>query len=228
MLDWSIQSRGRVCAVTGEPFADKARCHTFLFEQRGGYERLDLSEAAWSAEGEAMLARPNLISHWRSEFHMPPPNPPEAIGKDDAEGLLRRIIELRDEKYAAAAFVLSAMLERKRLLKVRSQLREGNKRVFVYEHAHTGEVIAISDPDLRLDQLEAVQRQVGELLTHGLPGKPEEPGPATETNSVAASVAEPGAPSGATEGLNPTALPHDSTGPVDLAVARLKAMEAQP
>ena len=169
MLEWAIQSRGRTCAVTGNTFVDKEPCHTVLLQLHSGYERLDLCQAAWDAEGAALAARPNLVSHWRGQYHAPVAAPPEAIGKDDAEGLLRRILELRDESYAAAAFVLAAMLERKRLLQVRSEVREGNRRIFVYEHSRTGDILAVADPDLHLDQLLSVQRQVADLLTNGLP-----------------------------------------------------------
>lgn len=199
MLEWAIQSRGRTCAITGNTFADKEPCHTVLLQLHSGYERLDLCQAAWDAEGAALAARPNLVSHWRGEYHAPVAAPPEAIGKDDAEGLLRRILEFRDETYAAAAFVLAAMLERKRLLKVRSEVREGDRRIFVYEHSRTGDILAVADPNLHLDQLLSVQRQVADLLTNGLPPAavapaPLEPTDPTETPVAPSSAQEAGPP----------------------------------
>lgn len=186
MLEWVIQSRGRVCARTGSAFEDKAPCHTVLLQSQMGYERLDLCQSAWEAEGPVLVARPNHVSHWRGVYHSPAAAPPEVIGRDDAEGLLRRLLELRDESYSAAAFVLAAMLERKRVLKIRSEVREGSRRIFVYEHARNGDVLAVADPGLHLDQLAAVQRQVTELLTAGLPA-PSAPVPS------AAEVPSPGA-----------------------------------
>ena len=60
------------------------------------------------------------------------------------------------------------MLERKRMLKVKEQIVRDGKRVFIYEQPKTGDIFTIADPDLRLDQLEAVQRDVAALLEHGL------------------------------------------------------------
>ena len=40
--------------------------------------------------------------------------------------------------------------------------------MFVYEQPKTGDIFTIVDPDLRLDQLEAVQKDVAHLLEHGL------------------------------------------------------------
>ena len=100
----------------------------------------------------------------------------EQSQKETAETLLRKLVERREEKYAAASYILAVMLERKRLLKVKSQLREGGRRIFVYEHGPTGDIFTIADPELQLAQLESVQRDVAALLEHGLPGEgtPEE------------------------------------------------------
>ena len=60
------------------------------------------------------------------------------------------------------------MLERKRLLKVKEQLRRDGQRVFIYEQPATGDLFTIIDPNLQLNQLEQVQHDVAALLEHGL------------------------------------------------------------
>ena len=81
----------------------------------------------------------------------------------------------------AAGYILAVMLERKRLLKVKEQLVRDGKRVFVYEHPKTGDLFTIVDPDLQLNQLEEVQRDVAALLEHGL-NPPVIPAPAGRRN----------------------------------------------
>src|SRR5262249_56722604 len=109
---------------------------------------------------------------WRAVLNGPPP-PPERIQKETAETLLRKLIERNDPKFIPAGYILAVMLERKRLLKVKEQLvREGN-RVFIYEQPKTGDVFTILDPDLQLNQLEAVQHDVAALLEHGLNPPPQ-------------------------------------------------------
>ena len=169
MLEWNIQSRAHGCQLSGHAFAEGESYHTVLLGAKEGFERLDLCAAAWRDRGAEIVARPNFVSHWVGTYVPPPASPPEAIRKDDAETLLRALLERRDERHAPAAFILAVMLERKRILKVKSQLREGGRRVIVYEHPKSGDVFAIADPDLQLAQLEAVQRDVGQLLEHGLP-----------------------------------------------------------
>jgi hypothetical protein len=92
----------------------------------------------------------------------------DAIHKDTAETLLRKLIEQNDPRHVPAGYILAVMLERKRILKVKEQIVRDGKRTFIYEQPKTGDVFTITDPDLKLDQLEEVQRDVATLLEHGL------------------------------------------------------------
>jgi hypothetical protein len=63
-----------------------------------------------------------------------------------------------------ACYVLAAMLERKKILKQVKSEQSENGLVLIYEHAATGDVFIVQDPQLRLDELEAVQDEVAQLL----------------------------------------------------------------
>jgi hypothetical protein len=169
MIEWHIQSRAHVCQVTGHPFKDGEAYHTVLIDTKSGFERIDLCARAFKESGTDILARPGLVSHWKGVYEAPPPVAPEAIRKDDAESLLRKLVEKADEQYAAVTYILAVMLERKRVLRVKAQSREGGRRLFVYEHPKSGDLFTIADPDLQLAQLEQVQHDVSRLLEHGLP-----------------------------------------------------------
>lgn len=169
MLEWNIQSRAHTCHLTGHPFVDGELYHTVLLEGRDGFERLDLSAAGWREHGSGISARPGFVSHWKGTYHKPPASAPEAIRRDDAESLLRALLARGDDAHAGAVYILAVMLERKRLLKIKAQTREGGRRVTLYEQPRTGDVFAVTDPDLQLTQLEEVQRDVASLLEHGLP-----------------------------------------------------------
>jgi hypothetical protein len=182
MLDWHFQSRAHQCQATGQPFQDGQSFHTVLLSAKEGYERLDLCAEAWNTEGAAILKRPEYVSHWRGTYHVPPPAPPETIAKDDAETLLRRLMELQDPVYGPAIYILAAMLERKRVLRAKQQTKDGGRRQTVYEQPKTGDIFVVTDPELQLHQLETVQRDVAHLLEFGLP-QPEK-------ESVAETVGE--------------------------------------
>lgn len=169
MNDWNIQSRSHHCQACGNSFADKEKYHTVLTDEKSDYVRLDVCQKCWESQyGEGATDRKGFISYWQGVYEAPPEAPPEPIQKDTAESLLRKLIELNDPQYGAAAYILAVMLERKRQLKIKEQFKRDGRRVFVYEQPKTFDLFTITDPDLQLDQLDAVQHQVAELLEHGL------------------------------------------------------------
>jgi hypothetical protein len=93
---------------------------------------------------------------------------------------------LDDPRHIPAGYILAVMLERKRLLRVKDQFQRESGRVFVYEHARTGDVFTIVDPELQLTQLEAVQRDVAALLEHGLTPLGTKAGASATAESVGA------------------------------------------
>ncbi|PYJ95748.1 MAG: hypothetical protein DME23_23020 [Verrucomicrobia bacterium] len=185
MSEWNIQSRAHACQACGRPFADKRPYHTILFDEKAGYGRLDVCEGCWAAHYRVGAAsRKGFVSHWQGVFEVPPAQA-EPIQKETAESLLRKLLEQNDLKYGAACFILAVMLERKRILKVKEQLQRHGQRVFIYEHPKTGDVFTIADPDLRLDQVDEVQRDVAHLLEQGLnPPGGAQPAASSSTGST--------------------------------------------
>jgi len=174
MNEWNIQSRAHACQACAKHFSDKQSYHTLLLDLKHEIQRRDLCEPCWKGEyAGGATDRKGFISHWQGVYEAPPPAPPDPIQKENAESLLRKIVESNDSKYAAASYILAVMLERKRILKVKEQFKRETQRIFVYEHPKTGDVFTIPDPDLQLNQLEAVQRDVASLLEHGLTRPPE-------------------------------------------------------
>jgi hypothetical protein len=199
-MEWNIQSRGHACEACGKSFADKEVYHTLLFDERAEFKRQDVCVACWEAQfGEGARERKGFVSYWQGVYHAPPP-PTEAIQKETAESLLRKLIELNDPAYIPAGYILAVMLERKRLLKVKEQIQRDGQRIFVYEHPKSGDVFTIVDPGLQLNQLDAVQRDVAALLEHGL-NPPPQPSASPASAEAAASPESPsGAPSTAASG----------------------------
>jgi len=167
MNEWNIQSRAHACEACSQPFADKQPYRTVLFEEAKELSRSDICEPCAEKAGDTR-SRAGFISQWNGIYEAPPAQPVEAIQKDTAETILRKLVEQNDPRYAPAAYILAVMLERKRILKVKEQLKRDGRRIFIYEQPKTGDIFTITDPDLRLDQLEQVQRDVAQLLEHGL------------------------------------------------------------
>ena len=197
MTDWNIQSRAHACQSCGRHFTDQEGYHTLLFDEKNEFRRVDICQACWQKQySEGGRDRKGFVSYWQGVYEAPAP-PTEAIQKETAESLLRKLIELNDPRYVPAGYILAVMLERKRLLKVKEQLFRESQRVFVYEHTKSGDLFTIVDPNLQLNQLEAVQRDVAELLEHGFQAAAA-PAEVAPVPPVAAVPASPEAPSAAT------------------------------
>ena len=175
--DWPIHARAERCALTDRAFENGETFHTLLYRDRhgrgSGLHRLDVCDAAWRDLRADQDATPPF-SHWRAKF-VPPARtekPPETLPRHDAETLLRRY--LTEEETPAdgsarerACYLLALMLERRRRLRptdARTEPGPDGRRLLFYEHRETGETFVVVDPGLRLDQLEALQREVADLL----------------------------------------------------------------
>ena len=170
--DWTIQGRGHQCAQTNEPFTEGQYFYALLYLEGGTYRREDLSEEAFKNRPE----EPRPFSYWRAKYVPPPPPQAEAVSKQTAEDLLRSYMEETGPEHSNARYILALMLERKRILKEREVKRgDDGSLTRIYEHGKTGEVFVIPDPQLKLAQVEEVQRQVADLLS---PPAPPPPAPA--------------------------------------------------
>ncbi len=176
MIDWKIQSRARACQACARPFVEKQLYYTLLLDKRNILERSDVCAACWEAQyAEGAHDRKGFLSFWHGVYNAPTPPPAEAIRKESAETLLRKLVQSADPAHGPACFILAVMLERKRILRVKAQTTLDGRRQIVYEHPREGDLFQITDPNLQLQQLEAVQRQVADLLEHGLPDSGENP-----------------------------------------------------
>jgi hypothetical protein len=163
--EWKIKTRAHICFVTGQPFVENESFYTALFEDGGdedGFIRRDYSVAAWKQE----RAQLQPFSHWRSLYEPPSTEPArrEVVEKEGAESLLRRLIDEDSPLTENTRFILALMLERKKTLKETDSRSLGSARLRIYEHGKTGEVFIIRDPQLKLDQLESIQREVSDML----------------------------------------------------------------
>lgn len=155
--NWSVRKCSKACTVCGKPFADGEVLHSRLFSDAGEYVRHDFCTACWKRDDAG-------LSSWKTVF-VAPVQREEPVRKENAESLLRKLVDRENEEDLNAVFILAVMLERRKILVERDvQALEDGRRVRVYEHRKTNESFMVVDPELRLDELEHVQQQVVALL----------------------------------------------------------------
>ena len=108
-MEWNIQARAHACQSCGRQFEDKEAFHTLLFDQKSGYERLDVCQKCWNEQyGQGAADRKGFVSYWQTVYTVPPAAPPEPIQKETAEKLLRKLVERNDSKDGPALYILAA------------------------------------------------------------------------------------------------------------------------
>jgi hypothetical protein len=176
-LDWDIKSRSNKCMICEKPFEDREAFFTTLVRGQDGYERTDCCQACRDKAGH------DGVSYWKGIYKKPPPPPEEPLKKENAEDLLRRLMEDEDPAHINTIYILAVMLERRRVFVEKDvQLREDGSKLRIYEHKKSGEAFVVPDPDLKLAELEHVQEEVVGMLEGRRPGEAEE-----DAEAVAAS-----------------------------------------
>lgn len=170
--NWNIRSRAHACSHSSAPFTDGQAFVTVLLEDKASGEllRKDYSLESWK-EVEPTLTSP--FSFWRTEFTITKNEArPEIAEKESAEALLHRLITQDSIATENTRYILAVMLERKKRLKQTGTRETEDATFLIYESRESGEVYIIRDPELKLDQIGEVQKEVSRLLS-GEPDPPE-------------------------------------------------------
>ncbi len=190
---WHVRTRSRECSATGEKFKEGQKIVTALFPdpESSGYLRRDFSDKAWTEREKEATGEDDYFSHWRTVFTPPPANETvQPVTKQNAEDLLRTLVEEDREHTENTRYILAVMLERQKLLRETDSQPTTGGILRIYEHRKTGEVYIVKDPNIPLDQVEEIQNEVFDLLAP----KPAEPQPeasAETPEGEASSEAEP-------------------------------------
>ncbi|MDD5645502.1 MAG: hypothetical protein PHO00_08685 [bacterium] len=164
-MNWEIEKRHKNCDVCGAEFKDGDICNTvFVYaEEEEAGERRDICGACWQKETPPF----GKTIYWKGVFKVRPPEiKQEAIKKNSAENLLRKIMHSNDPAKINVSYILGLMLERKKVFIVIDNIteKETGKKFIVYENSKTGENFVITDPVITLDKINEVQSHVLELL----------------------------------------------------------------
>jgi len=160
--EWNIKSRGHVCSICSKPLADRSIVVSALKETPGGYERYDCHPECWKSQPRDWTP----FSLWDGVYAAPVrEEKKEALKKEDAGEILRKLVVLDDPAMKNVIYVLAVMLERSKILVERDAKPVGEGIRRVYEDRKNGDTFVILDPRLRLENIAAVQQQVVALLS---------------------------------------------------------------
>jgi len=167
---WSIKSRAHTCSVTNRQFVDGETFYTAIFPDpdtnNAGYLRKDFCTEAWKSRPPSSDPNDEPFSFWTSTYHAPVKEKKIEVTKDSPETLLRRLIEEDEAHTENARYILAIMLERKKQLVEADSQATPSGIIRIYEHRKSGDVFIIKDPNIALADIEKIQQEVADLLTH--------------------------------------------------------------
>jgi hypothetical protein len=176
LQQWNIRSRAHNCAITDRPFDEGEKHYTAIhFDKKTGeFTRRDVGLDAWKQE----VAERKPFSFWKNVYHKPMSDArPELTPKEGVMDMLQRLIEEGDPATENSRYILALMLERKKVLHPTAEKETEDGKMIFYENRKTGELFIIRDPELRLDEVAAVQEEIAFQLGFG--------GPAHEAAQIA-------------------------------------------
>lgn len=138
----------------------------FVDPDSDGWLRKDFCEDSWNELKPHEQTDLEPFSYWRSKFEVPVQieETNRRMDQDDAETLLRQMMDEDDPRTDKARYILVVMLERKKLLKQVGEKQVEERRLLIYEHTKSGEVYIVTDPQIRLEEVAEVQEEVVGLL----------------------------------------------------------------
>lgn len=164
LQDWKIKSRSHQCALTEKPFEDKEEIYTALFlaadGEDGDFQRRDFCIEAWETRPEEL----SPFSSWKTVYEAPPPPEEEVLQKQSAEAQLRHLIEEDQPDTENSRYILALLLERKKTIKETDRQQASDGLIRIYEHAASGEVFIVKDPQLPLNEITRLEGEVDRLF----------------------------------------------------------------
>jgi len=166
--EWNVRVCADQCAGCEKKFADRETLMSRLCFTPEGYLREDFCMACWPNRSTDSGSE---VSAWSAVWLAPDKKESQTLKKETAESLLREMMETDDPAHRNVIFILAVMLERRRILAEKEvQIHPDGRKIRVYEHKKSGESFVVTDPELRLREIESVQLEVMELL--GIPPPP--------------------------------------------------------
>ncbi len=188
-IDWNIHARAHACMKCAKEFSAGEICRSAvspfetvlvktvfaerLEEERLAaeagektkphpeYVRLDFCDECWKS-----VSKGDVISAWKSAYVPPETADVDPLKKASPETLLRSLLEGEEpENHLPAIYMLSVILERKRILVERAvRVSPSGRPVHVYEHRKSGDILLIEDPGFEREQIPEVQAEIERLL----------------------------------------------------------------
>lgn len=162
--NWEVQKCALSCSKCETEFKDAEQLRTVLyFNQDNSVERKDFCANCFSAE----LKTKDSIS-WKVTFKAKKKEGEVQDKKAIVEELFKEYLHSSEPVHSKYCYIMALMLERKKILVEKKDKKitskSSGRRMFFYEHAKSGEVFIVHDPDIDLFEISSLQREITDIL----------------------------------------------------------------
>lgn len=158
--DWKLGRTNECCAACGHEFSEGETYVSALFElessefRRGGY-----CEACYPPSGSAPF------SFWRSKRVAPVRS--KKLNLEQVKELFLRYVGSEESENREVAYLLALLLMRKKRLRLRETRTDGGVRLLLLESPAGDGPFPVVDPVISPERLEALDREIRDLLVVG-------------------------------------------------------------
>ena len=161
---YTVARPGGVCSITGAPIAPGEKFMAVLRETPVGFDRADISLAAWPD-----APRDNALAFWQTVMPHPEQTKKKPFVDDDVLcTLFERLQEATDELKLHFRFVLGLILIRKRLLVYEGNASEAGQDFWVVRFRGRDVKMNLLDPKLTEQQVRDVSTQLAQVMNEEL------------------------------------------------------------
>jgi hypothetical protein len=160
---YEVGRPGGKCVVTGVDIQPDDKFMAALRETPLGFERLDISMAAWGD-----FDKTGVLGFWQTT--MPRPEAKKKLFVDDEVlcGLFERLADTTEPAKLNFRFVLGLILMRKRMLIYENSRYEGDKEIWSVRFKGRDDRMDLLNPKLDEQQVTEVSQQLSEILNEEL------------------------------------------------------------
>jgi hypothetical protein len=158
MAEYQIQDNTRRCTVSGRELKPGEKYFSVLFDEGGAWVRRDFSPECWAG------APQGAYSFWSGR--LPQGGESRRLPVDDELLLdcLRRMDGEVEPARINFRFVVALLLMRRKKLKLVEARQEGVQELLMLQVAQSRETLAVVNPQLTDEEMNAVQDEVFEVL----------------------------------------------------------------
>jgi hypothetical protein len=161
---YTVARPGGVCSVTGVLIAPGEKFMALLHETPGGFDRADISLAAWPD-----APRGHALAFWQSVMPHPEQTKKKPFVDDEVLcTLFERLQDATEELKLHFRFVLGLILIRKRLLVYESGATEAGRDFWVVRFRGRDVTMHLLDPKLTEQQVRDVSTQLAQVMNEEL------------------------------------------------------------